>query len=47
MIEKIKALSVQKKVFYGLALATVIVGGIWTIRKISEQKPKKDKSKKK
>ena len=47
IIEKIKAIPTPKKVFYGLVGATVIIGSIWTIRKIMEQrsggKPKKKK----
>jgi len=43
MIDLIKNLSTQKKVFYGLAGATFIVGTIWTIRKIIEQRNKNKK----
>ena len=42
-IDTIKSLPIEKKVFYGLVGATVIVGSIWVIRKIMEQKPRKKK----
>jgi hypothetical protein len=46
LIEKIKAIPTPKKVFYGLVGATIIIGSIWTVRKIMEQRPAKPKKKK-
>lgn len=34
----VKNLSTEKKVFYSLVGATILLGSVWTIRKIMEQK---------
>ena len=45
IVDKIKAIPTPKKVFYGLVGATIIVGTIWTIRKIIESPKPKSKKK--